>query len=142
MYAEKINLGIDNYNLAINALNQSKLAADRSDWTNASLKVQDARDYMEQARQNFQDMKAYAQTPDEVNLSEKWNETAYNYEQAFDYVNASIQENAYQATRSTPNYVKVNYYVQQANFYINQAKSTKAEAEQLEKRTFLAQQSP
>ena len=95
---------------------------------------------MGQARGEFLGMKQYAATPNEISLADKWNETVYDYLQAFDYMNQSFQENAYQSGRSSPNYVKANYYVGQANSYILLARSSMQEAISLERQTFIGQQ--
>ena len=97
---------------------------------------------MEQARSDFLAMEPYASTADENLVWQKWNETAYYQGQAFDYINLSYQEDAYQASRSfaEQNPIKYNYYVSQANYYIALARQSRAVAEDAERRTFLGQQ--
>lgn len=140
LFADKLNTGLEYYNNGIRTWNSSRKAAESSDWVNATQDIVAAKTYMEQARASFLGMKPYAATPDEVNLCEKWNQTAYYQSQAFDFVNFSYWEGAYQATRSAPNYIIYNYYVGQANYNIELAKASKAEAEELERRTFIGQQ--
>lgn len=140
MYADKLNTALEYYNNGITSMNESKKAADRLDWTNATIDIQSAKANMEQARSEFAGMKQYAATPNEINLSAKWNETAYYYLLAFDYINQSYQENAYQDTRSSPNYIKLNYYIGQANYYIGLARNSMQEAIDLERQTFIGQQ--
>jgi|GEM_PF-5894157 len=139
LYVDKLDSALDNYNNGIAALNESKRASQASDWTNASLDIQAAQTFMEQARNDFIGMRAYAATSNEMNLSNKWNDTTYFYMQAFYYANLSYQESAYQAGRSTPNYIKQNYYVQQANFYSQLAQESREEAIAIERSTFLGQ---
>jgi len=142
MYTEKFRSGIGHFNDAIRAFNASRMAADRSSWANATQEIGLAKIYMEQARVDFLDMKPYGGTPEEIMMSEKWNETAYFEILAFDFANFSYQEGAYQATRSfaEQNPVRYNYYVDQANVYLSIARQSKAEAEELEGRTFIGQQ--
>lgn len=142
MFTEKLMEGLEHYNEGIRTWNASRKAADSADWANATQYIGIAKAYMEQARGSFLGMKPYAATPDEASLAEKWNETAYYQSQAFDYVNLSYQEGAYQASRSfaEQNPIKYNYYVSQANYYISLAKQSRAEAEELERRTFIGQQ--
>ena len=142
MFAEKLTSGLERYNDGIRTWNASRKAADSADWANATQGIGLAKAYMEQARSDFLGMRPYAATPDEIMLSEKWNETAYYQGQAFDFVNLSYQEGAYQAARSfaEQNPIKYNYYVSQANYYISLAKQSRAEAEDLERRTFIGQQ--
>jgi len=139
LYVDKLDAALDNYNNGIAALNESKKASDVSDWANASLNIQAASTYMELASNDFIGMRAYAATPDEMNLSDKWNDTAYYYMQTFYYANLSYQESAYQATRSTPNYIKQTYYVQQAEYYNALAAQSREEAIAIERSTFLGQ---
>ncbi len=141
MFVEKLNSGLEHYNSGIMAMNRSRELADQHDWSNATIQIEMAIEYMGQARSSFIDMKRYAFTADEANLSEKWNQTAYYEAKAFEFVNLSYQEDAYQSSRgSEANYIKYNYYVSQANYYIGLAKSCKEEAEELEGRTFIGQQ--
>ncbi len=140
MYADTLNSGLTYYNDGIEAMNESKLASDRSDWNNATIYIISAKTYMGQAMIEFSGMKQYAATPNEISLSDKWNETAYNYQQAFDYVNQSYQEDSYQSSRSSPNYIKLNYYVGQANYYVGLANNNMQEAINLEGQTFIGQQ--
>jgi hypothetical protein len=142
MFAEKLMAGLEHYNEGIRTWNASRKDADSANWVNATQGIEMAKAYMEEARLDFLSMKPYAATPDEANLAEKWNETAYYQSQAFDYVNLSYQEGAYQSARSfaEQNPIKYNYYVSQANYYISLAKQSKAEAEDLERRTFIGQQ--
>ncbi|WP_174591101.1 hypothetical protein [Methanocella conradii] len=141
MFAEKLNSGLEHYNSGIMAMNRSRELADQHDWSNASIEIGMAKAYMEQARASFLDMKRYAFTADEANLSEKWNQTAYYEAKAFEFVNLSYQEDAYQSSRGDEaNYIRYNYYVSQANYYLGLAKACKAEAEELERRTFIGQQ--
>ncbi len=142
MYAEMLMAGIGHYNEGIRAFNSSRLAADSSDWQNATRDIGKAKTCMEEARLDFLGMKPYAMTPEEIMLSVKWNDTAFYQVQAFDYVNFSYQEGAYQASRSfaEQNPVKYNYYVSQANYFISLALQSKAEAEDLEGRTFIGRQ--
>ncbi len=140
MYADTLDSALEYYNSGIASMNSSKQAADRSDWSNATTSIQSATVFMGQARSEFLDMKQYAATPTEVSLSDKWNETAYNYLQAFDYMNQSYQENSYQSSRSSPNYIKANYYVGKANSYILLARNNMQEAIGLERQTFIGQQ--
>lgn len=139
MYADMLNSGLAAYNNGIIALNQSKDASNRSDWSNASIDVLNAEAYMKQASDAFLGMRQYAATPYEVNLSAKWNDTAYYYIQTFEYANLSYNEQAYQASRVLPNYVKLNYYIQQANFYSALASKSREEAIDLERKTFVGQ---
>jgi hypothetical protein len=141
MFVEKLNSGLEHYNSGIRAMNRSRELADQHDWSNATLEIGMAKEHMEQARSSFMDMKRYAYTADEANLSEKWNQTAYYEAKAFEFVNLSYQEDAYQTSRgSEANYIRYNYYVSQANYYIGLAKACKEEAEALEGRTFIGQQ--
>ncbi len=142
MFMEKLTMGIEHYNEGIRALNSSKKEADSSRWSNATRDIVLAKANMEEARVDFQAMMPYAATPDEVALSDKWNDTAFYQIQAFDYVNLSYQEGAYQFSRSfaEQNPIKYNYYVGQANYYISLALQSKAEAEALESRTFIGHQ--
>ncbi len=141
MYAEMLMAGIGHYNEGIRAFNTSRQAADRSDWENATKGIVKAKTCMEEARADFLGMKPYAMTPEEIMLSVRWNDTAYYQVQAFDYVNFSYQEGAFQASRSfaEQNPVRYNYYVSQANYYISLALQSKSEAESLEGRTFIGQ---
>jgi hypothetical protein len=142
MFAEKLTSGLGHYNDGIKAWNASRKAADSANWENATQEIDLAKADMGQARLDFLDMRPYAATPDEIMLAEKWNETAYYQSQALDYVNLSYQEGAYQASRifSEQNPIKYNYYVSQANYYISLSGQSRAEAEDLERRTFIGQQ--
>jgi hypothetical protein len=142
MFTEMLTAGIEHYNDGIGAANASKMAADRMDWVNATRDIELAKAHMKEACQDFVGMKPYAMTPDEIMLSLKWNETAYYEARAYEYVNLSYQEGAYQASRSfaEQNPVKYNYYVGQANYYLSLAGQSRAEAEELERRTFIGQQ--
>lgn len=140
-YADRLNAGLHNYNNAIITRNMSQKDYDSANWDNATANIGRATTFMEQARTAFQSMKAFAATPDEIALSEKWNETAYYNIQAFGYINQSYEEGHYQSLRSfaEQNPIKYNYFVSQANYYISLAKESKAEAEALENRTFIGQ---
>lgn len=142
MYADRLNAGLQNYNNGIITWNQSRREYESADFANATVDIGRAKGFMEQARSDFLSMKPYAATSDEASLSEKWNETAYYQVMAFDFVNQSYQEGAYQASRmfAEQNPIKYNYYVSQANYYISLAKQSRTEAEELERRTFIGQQ--
>lgn len=140
-YADRLNAGLLNFNNAIVAWNQSRKDYESTNWDNATANIELATSYMEQARTAFQSMKAFAATPDEIALSEKWNETAYYDIQAFAYVNMSYEEGHYQSLRlwSEQNPIKYNYYVSQANYFITLSRESQAEAEALENSTFIGQ---
>jgi hypothetical protein len=140
MFADKLYTGLEYYNDGIRAMTESKNSSERSDWSNATLQAGMAKMYMEQARVSFIGMKPYAITPEELNLTEKWNETAYYEGIACDYMNQSYAEWVFQASRTPQNLIKYNDFVRQANYYIGLAKASKAEAEALEGRTFIGQQ--
>lgn len=142
MFRENLVAGYGHYNTGIEAFNVSRSAYERSDWANATQNIGMAKSYMDQASSDFLSMKPYAQTPDEVLVSDKWNETAFNLGQAFYYVNLLYQEGAYQASRSfaEQNPIKYNAYVEQAKYYQNLAAQSRAEAEAAEGRTFIGQQ--
>jgi hypothetical protein len=142
MFRENLVAGYEHYNNGIEAFNVSRSAYERSDWANATLNIGMAKSYMGQASSDFLSMKPYAQTPDAVLVSDKWNETAYYLGQAFYYVNLSYQEGSYQASRSfaEQNPVKYNAYLEQAKYYQALAAQSRAEAEAAEGRTFIGQQ--
>jgi hypothetical protein len=140
LFMENMNTGLSSYNNGIIAMNDSRNASERKDWSNASSDIWFAKSYMDQAQQAFNSMVQYASTQDEVSLSNEWNATAYYYSMAFGFVNQSYTEGAYQENRSSPNYVMYNYYVEQANNYITQAVNSREEAIALENETFVGQQ--
>ncbi len=141
-YADRLNAGLMNYNNGIIAANDSRVAYESAKWDTATTEITQAKAYMEQARTAFNSMKAFAATPDEMSLAEKWNETAYYETQAFENMNLSYQEAKYQASRTfaEQNPIKYNYYVGQANYYISLAKQSRSLAEAIELRTFIGQQ--
>lgn len=141
LFAERLNSGLVSYNNGIITGNASKKAADAQDWQNATLEIGMAKAYMEQASAAFIGMRPYAVTPDEINLSIKWNETVSHQIQAFEYMNLSYQETAYQSARGAEaNYIKQTYYAGQANMYIGLARASREEAIALERKTFIGQQ--
>ena len=141
-YADRLNAGLNSYNNAIITWNQSRKDYESANFVNATANIGDAKALMQQARNAFLSMKAFAATSDETALAEKWNATAYYDIQAFDYVNQSYQEGQYQASRTfaEQNPIKYNYYVGQANYYISLAKESKAQAVDLMNRTFIGQE--
>ena len=140
LYTENLDTGLNSYNNGITAMNDSKRASDNKDWVNASGDIWFAKSYMDQAQQSFLSMSQYASTPDELEMAQEWNATAFYYSLAFSYVNQSYVESAYQDNRSQPNYVMQNYYVDQANNYISLAVSSRQQAIGLENNTFIGQQ--
>ena len=140
LLVQNLDTGLSSYNNGITAMNDSRKASEISDWANASNDIWFAKSYMDQAQQSFLAMAQYASTPAESSLCDKWNETAYYYSLAFEYVNQSYAQSAYQATQSIPNYVLENYYVDQANNYIGLAVSSRDQAIALENETFIGQQ--
>ena len=141
-YADRLNSGLNSYNNAIITWNQSRKDYESANWANATANIGQATALMEQARNAFLSMKAFAATSDETALADKWNETAYYDIQAFDFVNQSYQEGQYQASRTfaEQNPIKYNYYVGQANYYISLAKESRAQALDLMNRTFIGQE--
>ena len=141
-YADRLNAGLISYNNAIITWNQSRKDYESANFTSATANIGQATVLMQQAQNAFLSMKAFAATPDETAVADKWNETAYYDIQAFGYVNQSYQEGQYQASRTfaEQNPIKYNYYVGQANYYISLAKDSKAQAVDLMNRTFIGQE--
>ncbi|HMK48299.1 MAG TPA: hypothetical protein VK436_16870, partial [Methanocella sp.] len=84
-YTENLQTGIDQYNLGVGLMTDAQNQANnKSDWTNASTLMLRAKDRMDSAKVEFQNMTNYSNSADETTLSQKWAEAA-------DYASTSLQ---------------------------------------------------
>lgn len=130
-YVERLQSGVDHYNSAVEFMRTGKNLTNASDYTNASRYMLMSSDRMGSASSDFVASLQFASSPQEISLSRKWAETA-NYS-AMSYQNASdaYGEYAYQIARPTPNLVKYNYYVDQANYYSGLAAESRRQVDAL-----------
>jgi hypothetical protein len=128
---EHFSAGIEVYNSGVGYANSGKNPINASDFANASQYYRTAADRMTVASSDFQAMRPYTSTPQEISLSQKWAEAADLY--AMSYQNASLAYNEYasQQGREIPNYVKYQYYVKSAQQYNDQAAESRQQAEAL-----------
>jgi hypothetical protein len=128
---EHFSAGIDVYNSGVGYADSGKNLINESDFVNASQYYKTAADRMTVASSDFQAMRPYAFTPQEISLSQRWAETADLY--AMSYQNASLAYNEYASEqgKQTPNYVKYQYYVQIAQQYNDRAAESRQLAEAL-----------
>lgn len=131
-YIEYLYSGIEGHNRGIGKLRQAQMAANESDWKNASVIVLEAKQYMENAGADFKAMEPYAMYPDETNLSKKWYQTTEYAAKGYSFMSDAFLEREFQDSRDTPNYVKYNYYVEQANHYNDLSQQIRIEAEKLQ----------
>jgi hypothetical protein len=132
-YVEKFQAGIGHYNAGIDAARRGQALFNGSDFANASRQMAIATESMGVARASFQSMAQYAQTPQERNLSEKWQQTAEYARMGYQNASYAYLEYANQTASPPPNWVKYNAYVAQANQNNLLAEQAKQEAEAIER---------
>ncbi|MCD1295244.1 hypothetical protein CUJ83_09560 [Methanocella sp. CWC-04] len=131
-YIEKFYAGIEKFNRGIDFIYKSQSYANDMDWNNASSYALKARDSMEDAKVLFKDMEQYALNDNELRLSQKWYETADHSSVCYGYHSDAYIEHEFQDSKETPNYIKFNYYVEQANHYNSLAQQSRMQAEELQ----------
>jgi hypothetical protein len=132
LFVEKFYAGIEEYNKGINAAMESQSMANASLWKNASEKVLIAKSHMEKSMAFFKEMEQYVTYKDELNLSQKWHETAEQTSKSYAFQSDAYIERAFQDSRPNPNYIKFNYYVEQANLYNSLAMASRMQAEKIQ----------
>jgi hypothetical protein len=128
-FVERYAVGIENHNNGVGFVKTAQNLFNESDYTNASSYMDKAADRMDAAKANFESMLWYASTSEQTLLSQKWTEAADLYAKSYRNASLAYKENAYESTKQTPNYVKVNYYMQLAQQYNDQATEVRKEAE-------------
>jgi hypothetical protein len=141
-YTEKINMGIDEYNRAIELMWQGYSLWNASQYANASQTMLMAKQQMEVAGSDFQAMKQYASSTDEANLSDKWVDTTKNAAKSYQYDSDAFLEYGNQSLRTTMNLVKFNYFVNQANYYHGLSVESRAQVDSIMKNLTLYTPSP
>lgn len=140
-YVDKLNAGINEYNAGIAYLGTAQGYYNRSQQTNNSSLLKDASQailtgkiHMDNARQQFIGMEQFALTPDEINLSNRYNATAYYYGVSFQYMSDMYKEDLNQSTRTPPNWVLQRFYAEQAKYFNSLAHESFAQAKEIESR--------
>lgn len=131
-YVERLQAGISEFNSALALMQTGKDYVNASDYANASRQMREAGEQMDAAVAYFMDMRQFASTPQELNLSQKWADTA-RYS-AMSYRNASLAYDAYAyeiARPTLPNWVKYEDYVAQANRYNQLAAESRSQVDVL-----------
>jgi hypothetical protein len=130
-FVERLSVGINDYNTGVGFVTTAKNLFNQSDYTNASQYMKMAGDRMDVAKGDFTAMRTYASTLQEVNLSNKWMETAELYSKSYHNASEAYSEYGYQMSRPAENrnYVKYDYYVQQANYYNAVADESRKQAD-------------
>jgi hypothetical protein len=132
-YIEQLQAGINNYNKGVGYVDTAKTLINASDYLNGSEYYKMAGDQMVVAKNDFQSMLPYASTQQEINLSQKWVETADYYSMSYLNASAAYNEYANEYNRSTPNLYRYNIYVQQAQYYNDLAAESRQQAEAIER---------
>jgi hypothetical protein len=132
-YTEKMNMGIEEYNRAIELMWQGYNLWNASQYSNASRTMLLAKQQMEVAGIDFLSMKQYASSTEESNLSDHWVDTTKNAAKSYQYDSDAFLEYGNQSLRPTMNLVKFNYYVNQANYYHGLSVESRAQVDALMK---------
>ena len=142
-YTGKLQSGLDKYNAGVLYMaDAQEMAHNKSDWSNASRLMEQAKDRMDSAKVDFKAMENLSVNQDEVLLSKAWADTADYSSTSVGYASQAYKEMAYQLSVTSPggtiNPVKYNSYVQEANKYNSLAMQSRNDAEGMEKNlTFL-----
>jgi hypothetical protein len=131
-YVERFYSGIEHYNAGISLMRDANNTSVSGDYTNASQKMQLARDRMDAATQDFTAMRQYASTPTEITLGERWAEASDYESMSFQNASDAFAEYAREKDRPTPNLVKYNYYIAEANRYSAMALESRKQADALQ----------